>query len=957
MAVDPLGPPSPPGTVSGSAPTVAAALVIGQSNAGYFIQGPDYALGLMLDGYVAVSGLPRGQFNPNLAGFGNMDGYALPQGWKVLSQSEDTVYSTGGDAGTTYGGVPLFRVGQTSNFLADNGGDPSTWAEGDIGRNVRRFCQALLTSTNRAQVPCVFWLHTESDSQYQAFDTAGRARYLGAVKRWMGLVRGWLGRTPANLPWFVGFPMPYDFGTSGAHTMIRSVFSELALDASQNFHVLVRQTADSDPRDGDGAHIATADTRLWGRRAAYAAARWQNGLYGSTVPAGCPSTGPILLHAYAESSTTTLLTVQHDKGNALAFKTASNGGTAANGRGWSVDDNGTTRAVSACAVVDATHLRITHAACTGAAATRGIGYCLRGERLYHDGGIYDNWSTQPALGGLGTDWRFDWPLAGTLVPLMASDTPYGGDTLVTAHATQAATLVAVGQTATASTGTTPPGKSPLLLPRVGRFLVSRSGQPLLSGGPNIPAPSIQQPDSALLFNMASARPGVPAVNDQFEYITYGNREWAWCFNHPLEGFAGVRWQPTWIRAEGFYGAWEPSHGNIFRAYRKGASGQDAQTLVLECGPNPVAIPVGDKVVLYTSPDDGNVDRTTALNLSGFNVPLRQKLTVVGGAASAAFDANGKRIVEVDLGAPLPAIDYTPPAQADTWWRSSTFQMRHWSFYSDASTKRLRHPLGWFRDISLNDILPNGGYVMLGGCQFIPTWNDWSRDYANFGASLIEELWRAEQQGLADTFGATDPRKLAVELENEPTRDWRGTASDPGYGDLLPDVWYGISRQIWGPQRTLVVKPNLFGSLDGLDEFDFVCPQGHNTHLVCHNYAGHIHWPNGVQAWESIAETDWTADKLAGRIAALGYKGGGFTELGVGTREWYNFDIVISDAERGRRLGRALTSLTNKGLYMFAWGHVGDDNLCVGIRQIDGHNIEAYLPGISPYARRAGITTT
>lgn len=495
----------------------------------------------------------------------------------------------------------------------------------------------------------------------------------------------------------------------------------------------------------------------------------------------------------------------------------------------------------------------------------------------------------------------------------------------------------------------------LLLPRTSGLLTSRAGLPLLGGESNS-APAILTAPAGVLFDMTTQRRGVPAVNDQFEALTYA-RDWPFCFNHPLEGFAGVRWQPTWMHAEGFFGAWEPAQGHIFRAYRKGASGQDAQTLVLVSGPNPAPIPAGDPVVLFTAAQEGNTDRVASLNLNGFNVPLRQKLTCLRSTPSTVYDPNGQRVVELDMGAPLPAIDYVPPAQPNTWYASSTFQLRHWSFYADASTKRLRHPLGWFSDISLNSILANGGYVMLGGNQFIPTWRDWTLEYQDMGASLVEELWRKEQEGLADLFGATDPRRLAVELENEPTREWRAIGNGPGLGDLLPDVWYGIARQVWGPARTLVVKGAGFGSLDYLDEFDFTCPQGHNAMLACHNYDGQIHWPNGVMNWEAISNSNWMADKLAARIAALGYRGGGYTELGVGQTEWYDYSRPISEDERGRRLGRCLTSLTNRGLFLFAWGLVGDNNISVEIRNIDGRQIEAYRTGIAPYARRAGITTT
>jgi hypothetical protein len=290
--------------------------------------------------------------------------------------------------------------------------------------------------------------------------------------------------------------------------------------------------------------------------------------------------------------------------------------------------------------------------------------------------------------------------------------------------------------------------------------------------------------------------------------------------------------------------------------------------------------------------------------------------------------------------------------------------RHWSFYKNAATKTMRHPLGWFTDITLNNVIPNGGYSMLGGIQHIPTWYDWTEDYRNFGASLTEELWRAECQGLADKMGNTDPRFLAVELENEPTQVWNSNSEGVGYGTLLPDVWYGMARQIWGQERTLVVKATGYGTLDSLrDEFNFRCPTGENAHLVTHNYTGQNHAEPGkyVQNYADIGQTDYYAGILAAKITEFGYKGGGMTEMGAYPFEWWDYGTKVSLEERGRRMGRMLTSLTNKGLYNFLWGTLwGDPNQslnCASMYTIDGHNIEALDTEMRPYTARAGQTTT
>ena len=467
------------------------------------------------------------------------------------------------------------------------------------------------------------------------------------------------------------------------------------------------------------------------------------------------------------------------------------------------------------------------------------------------------------------------------------------------------------------------------------------------------------------FDMAKARPGVPGINDQFENLTR-ERNWPATFAHPTEGFAGIRWQPTWKRADGYYGSWQPAEFEIYRIRRKGTTGADANRLILTCGPNNAAVPVNDKVVLWYVPSNGGVDRTrNSFDLSGFSLPLRSKVNVTGSTPSATYDAAGRRLIEIDAGGPLPAIDYTVPTfvEGGATWRH--LRGRHWSFYKDSSVKSYRHPLQWFTGITKDDILKGGGYVMLGGLQHIPTWYDWTRDYRNFGASLTEELWRLECEGLADRMGNTDPRKLAVELENEPTSQWATGSYGVGYGDLLPDVWYGIARSVWGQDRTLVVKSTGFGTLDSLrDEFTFRCPTGHNAHLVSHNYDGQAHMAtnnNIAINWGNIAQTDYYAKILADKITELGYKGGGMTEMGAYPQEWYNYDLKVSQEERGRRMGRALTSLTNKGLYNFYWGLLGGDPTTsldmASIYSIDGNNIEAMRPLMRPFASRSGLTIT
>lgn len=408
-------------------------LATGQSNCGFFLGSPDYGHGIMLDGIEGLTGKLRGRFNPQIDGYPDgFDGYGLPQGYKQLTAAQDTVYGTGGDAGTTYGGIPLYMDGQaTGNFLGDNGGHPSTWQPGDAGQNVRRNL-LLLTDAERAEMAGILWLHTETDSQTKL--AGDRDRYKAAVLRWISLLRSWVGKGAAALPILTATPMPYGQARYDTQRMLHEVFNELATDEANNFRLALRHNGDADPRyASDLSHQDTGALRQWAVRLSYGIARWFNGLYGTPIPVGTPSTGPTIAHIYAESPTSSLVTVTHDQGANLRLGLRGDGTGAHDGRGWSVFDNGTSRYATSVALLNSRQFRVTHDACTGAANTRTLGYCLFGERLYSEGAIYDDFGSKPALPGLpvgpqwhGQSWQQDFPLASTLVAVAASSLPYGG---------------------------------------------------------------------------------------------------------------------------------------------------------------------------------------------------------------------------------------------------------------------------------------------------------------------------------------------------------------------------------------------------------------------------------------------------------------------------------------------------------------------------------------------------
>jgi hypothetical protein len=483
------------------------------------------------------------------------------------------------------------------------------------------------------------------------------------------------------------------------------------------------------------------------------------------------------------------------------------------------------------------------------------------------------------------------------------------------------------------------------------------GRPISQGGPNVAAPAIITPPSGLGFNYATAKPGIPASGNQFMRFEEA-RDWDFNFIHPTEGFGGIRYQPCWRRADGFYGLWEPAEGELYRIQRKGASGAALQTLVLTCGPNPATVPVGDSVVIWDEIYNGGVSPALSRNLSGYALPLKTKMTVTGGAGSALWDTNGRRIIEVDAGVALPAIDYTPGTHTDSEGTWQAMRVRHWSAWRNVATQEVRYPLGYWAFIAKELAIRNGGHIIEGGLQGRPTWYDWTQDFRNFGQIALD-LYTEEHEMQAFLLGDSDPRLLAVSLENEPTREYLDGPEGTGYRTLLRDWFYPQARAVWGQERTLIVKSTAYGTMDSLrDEFDFACPTGENAHLVTHNYDGQAHMPDGTSIhWGDIGMTDYYAGVLADKIAALGYRGGGMEEMGTSPFEWWDASIPVSETERGRRFGRTLTSLTNRGLYQFVWGLTGDYLYSTEIADIDGHRIEAFLPGIRQFGRRAGLITT
>lgn len=468
---------------------------------------------------------------------------------------------------------------------------------------------------------------------------------------------------------------------------------------------------------------------------------------------------------------------------------------------------------------------------------------------------------------------------------------------------------------------------------------------------NVAAPTIIDAPPDLNFSLAALRSGVPGIVDANNMLAL-DRDWSQNFGHPDLSFSAVRWCPSWVRHDSHYGSWEPASADIYRIQRKGASGADAQTLVFTCSPNTASIPVGDSIVVWDSTAENVVTQNTSHDLSGYALPTRSKLTVSACTPSALLSAAGRRLIEVNVGVALPAIDYSPTFYAGEFVQKSTMQLRHWSFYKNSVAKTLRNPLTNYAKIT-HEALRGGGHVILGGSGFATSNHDWSKEYLAFGATLTTELFRLECEGLADTFGNTDPRKLAVELENYPVHTWATVGTVPGYSYLLSEVFYPVARLAWGQERTLIVKApgGTAGLLTG--GFDFACPAGQNAHLAVHCLPGEVSGPMGSIAFTTIAQTDWLADQIGAKVTALGYRGGGVTSLGI--------TPPVTVQAKAERLGRMLTSISNKQLYTFYYGNLGTDPAttfdCANVYTVGGTRIEALHPAMRTYARRAGQMIT
>ena len=349
-------------------------------------------------------------------------------------------------------GVPTYA----SSFLVDpgDGSDPSGWSRGKMGNNVAAYI-AEQASDDQSDIAALMLLWSETDSYrpYSEWTT-----FQHAAKRWIRLLRGMVaGATAANMPvcWWNAIP----FGFTSGIQMHREVIASLAADPTQGVVLSNPMTADSNSRGatwdpstgiqtgGDNQHRDGGDNVIFAWRAAPLVARalyatgWGDGGF-TAIPSGLPvAGGPSITHAYLQNATTVILTVTHDAGNDLVVPLL-----AAVGQGFLVMDGGSVASpgtlvpATACARVDATHLRITLSqAVVNAAAACLLFYpygsytptgapSYRGD-MGRGNAVTDNFASvaKPAgwdIGGdLGSAWNINYPLAATTTPITLSASP------------------------------------------------------------------------------------------------------------------------------------------------------------------------------------------------------------------------------------------------------------------------------------------------------------------------------------------------------------------------------------------------------------------------------------------------------------------------------------------------------------------------------------------------------
>ncbi len=379
------------------------------------------------------------------AGNGLVDGawHLLAQGvaWHLGALAYGVIGQYGGNPTTCIGGHGIYDVRQPPNNGASylpgdfihnpaDGSDPVSYALGADGTAVQSYL-AQQQAEDLADIGAILWPWSETDST-RAYSE--KAFFQDGAQNLLARLRAMFGRSASSLPviWWNAMP----FWTDPGVQMLREVAPAMAADATQHAVIGWPMTADVDPREGDNDHIAVADNRILGRRAAPVVARAILAATGGDTIAQLPTSvpmvgGPYIVHAWRQDATHVRLTIQHDAGDDVLLP-----GTASAGTGFVVMDGGSVaspgplRYAATCARIDATHLLLTlDGALTNASGSCLLFYPYGSTRIGHGNAVTDNASAMAKPVGwdigadLGPSWRLNFPLAATTTPVVLSDSP------------------------------------------------------------------------------------------------------------------------------------------------------------------------------------------------------------------------------------------------------------------------------------------------------------------------------------------------------------------------------------------------------------------------------------------------------------------------------------------------------------------------------------------------------